>query len=105
MRKHFYLIVEHPDEEKEGCVQISNTRIESGEKNVETTAHIFDEEEGDFLDKRVVSLGYVDFEDESEYEGRVSEAVKDKLSEVDEQHLVNAGLDPDDVFDRTEVDA
>lgn len=47
---------------------------------------------------RIVGRGYVDFADEQEYEETIDDAIKAKLDEIDESHLENAGLDPQEVL-------
>lgn len=99
-RKHLYLITEHEDEERVGGVSFADKRLSRSSKNEETPIHKFDEEAGDFVvaGKRV-SLGYVDFEDEEDYEENALEAMTRKLAEIDEEHLEKAGLDPNEVLD------
>jgi len=99
MRKHFYLVVEnenHP--EREGGVSICDSRAHPSEKNAQTTHHMRNFEAGEEWTKTMVSLGHADFEDEEDYEERVGEACRRKLAEIDEQHLLDAGLDPKEVL-------
>lgn len=98
-RKHFYLVTEHEDSDQVGRVSIGDSRLANGSKNEETAIHTFDEDTGDFeiLGKRV-SMGYIDFESEDDYEENIGDAVRRKLGEIDERHLHKAGLDPNEVL-------
>lgn len=105
MRKHLYLVVEnerYPD--REGGVSIHDTRATPSSKNEQTVQHMRNFETGDEWTVTHVSLGYVDFDDEDEYEEQIGDAVKRKLAEIDERHLIDAGLDPDEVLGGDEDD-
>lgn len=96
MRKHLYLVVEddnYPD--REGGVQILDSRLTPSSKNEQTVHHMRNFETGEEWTKTLVSMGYVDFADEDEYEDNIGDAIKRKLAEIDEQHLRDAGLDPE----------
>jgi len=97
-RKHFYLVVDAPDEDRIGGVDITDTRRMVSEKNKQTTQQFRNLETGDTYTEDAVSLGYHDFDDEEDYEERVGEVVTEKLGEVDERHLEDAGLDPKEVI-------
>lgn len=99
MRKHLYLVVEnerHPD--REGGVSIRDSRAPRSSKNEQTVQHMRNFETGDEWDVTHVSMGYVDFDDEDEYEEQIGDAVKRKLTEIDERHLRDAGVDPEEVL-------
>ena len=98
MRRHFYLIIDSPDEDKIGGVDITEQRYVNSEKNTETRLDKRNLDTNETFSDRVVSLGYYDFEDESEYEARAGEVMLEKLGEIDEKHLENAGLDPEEVL-------
>ncbi len=100
MRKHLYLVVENEEHpEREGGVSVLNTRATPSSKNEQTIHHMRNFETGETWTKTMVSLGYEDFEDEEDYEERLGEVTKRKLAEIDERHLEDAGLDPDEVLD------
>jgi hypothetical protein len=94
MRKHLYLVTEHDKDDRVGGVKVMDQRMSRPEKNNEGPIQKFDKEAGDFYTAgKMVSLGYVDFEDEQDYEENFSEAVKRKLAEIDERWCDKAGLD------------
>jgi len=99
MRKHFYLITEHEDDERVGLIGITDKQFSRVLKNEESPIHVLDEEEEGFriVGKRV-GMGYVDFEDEDDYDDRVGEATRQKLGEIDEEWLDKAGHDSEEVF-------
>jgi len=100
MRKHLYLVIEnerHPG--RNGGVSVRDSRAPRSSKNEQTTQQMRDIETGDEWEVTHVSLGYVDYDDEDEYEEQIGDDMVDKLGEIDEQHLRDAGLDPDEVFD------
>lgn len=98
MRKHFYLITEHRDADRVGLVEVTDTRKAMAEKNVAVTGRKRDLDSGEVYTYRYVSLGYVDFDDEADYEENAGAATRRKLSEIDEQHLADAGVDPKEVL-------
>lgn len=99
MRKHLYLVVENEERpEREGGVQIFDSRLTPSSKNEQTVHHMRNMETGETWEKTLVSMGYVDFDDEDEYEEQIGDAVKRKLTEIDERHLHDAGVDPEDVL-------
>ncbi|WP_323192446.1 hypothetical protein [Halostella sp. PRR32] len=103
MRKHFYLITEHPNEDRVGQIEVTSQRKTPSSKNEETACHKmrFDEERESIEDRFTqmnVSIGYYDFEDEDGYQEQASDVVQSKLEEIDEEHLRKAGLDPEEVF-------
>jgi len=99
MRKHLYLVTEHENEDHVGGIKITDTRLSRSSKNSETPWHKFDEEEKDFVVAgKQVSMGYVDFEDEEDYEDRIADEIQRKLAEIDSEHLEKAGLEPQEVL-------
>jgi len=97
MRKHFYLVTEARDEDRVGGVEATDSRYVNAEKNVETVLHMRNRETGDTWDRKVVSLGYHDFEDEDDYQENSFGVIKQKLGEIDASHLEKAGLEPAEV--------
>lgn len=103
MRKYFYLITEHPEEEKVGLVEETGSRKHQGSKGEETPDHRarIDRETGEIEERytvQVVSLGHADFEGEDDYEERGHEVMLSKLGEIPEKHLEKAGHDPAEVL-------
>ena len=99
MRKHLYLITEHEEEDRVGGVSFMDKRLSRSEKNSETPIHNLDHDKEDFVVVgKQVSLGYVDFDDEDDYEENAVDAMKQKLDEVDRRHLEKAGLEPEEVL-------
>lgn len=98
MRKHLYLIVDSPQEEFVGRVASMDRQRPQVEKNVEGVVDKRNMDTGESYQERLVGLGYHDFEDEAEYEEQFVKVVKGKLGEIDEEHLVKAGLDPQEVL-------
>lgn len=93
LRKHLYLITEHEESGLVGRVVILDHRHSRGVKNEEMPVQTFDEEEGTFgIVGKQVPLGYVDFADEDELHGRLSEEIKRKLGEIDRAYLEKAGV-------------
>jgi len=99
MRKHLYLITEHPDDELVGNVESRSGRYPRAKKNEERPIDKRNIETGETWEERVVGLGYHDFEDEAAYEDteNFAEVVQDKLGEIDAEHLEAAGLTPSEV--------
>jgi hypothetical protein len=99
MRKHLYLITEHEEQDRVGGISITDSRLSRASKNDETPIHQIDHEKEDFVVVgKQVALGYVDFDDEDDYEDRISDEIKRKLAEVDRSHLEKAGLEPEEVL-------
>jgi hypothetical protein len=99
MRKHLYLITEHRDDEKQGQVFAASRRRSRSKKNEERPIQTFDKEAGDFIEiGQQVHLGYVDFEDEADFEEHGFGAIQRKLSEIDACWLEKAGLDTEEVL-------
>lgn len=99
MRKHFYLVVENErHEDREGGVTIFDNRLTPSEKNSQTVHHKRDLETGETWNATYVSLGYYDFEDEDEYVENGVEIIEEKLAEIDEQHLIDSGVEPEEVL-------
>lgn len=102
MRKYLYLITEHDDPGMVGLVKLTGSPIAHAKKNEERviqTLNIEELEQGN-VDRgtyQCVGLGYADFEDEADYEERIEEVVKRKLTEIDGTHLEKAGVSPEAV--------
>jgi hypothetical protein len=105
MRKHFYLVVDHAKDDRVGSVKTTDKRFPTAEKNVETTHTKQNMDTGERYESALVYCGYVDYDSEAEYKASAMDDIIAKLGEIDESHLEAAGLDPDSVFDRTEVEA
>jgi hypothetical protein len=98
VRKHLYLITEHENDDRVGLVTVLDTRLSRSAKNEETPIHVLDEEAKDFRTVgKQVSLGYVDFESEQDYEKAFADELDRKLAEIDDCHLHKAGHDPAEV--------
>jgi hypothetical protein len=95
MRKHLHLITNHPDEDYIGLVEFRDHPVPTVEKNKEGVVKKRNIETGEGYAIRAVGMGYVDFEDEADYEENALPAIKEKLAEIDVEHLENAGLDPE----------
>jgi len=105
VRKHFYLITDHENEDRIGGVSVMDSRLSRPEKNTEGPITVLDEEQKDF--RRVgsqVGLGYHDFVSESAYDNNehVSDVMKRKLDDIDEKWLHKAGLDPEEILPQDE---
>jgi hypothetical protein len=101
VRKHFYLVTEHEDEDRVGGVSIMDSRMSRPLKNKEGPITVLDEDKDGFRDVgKKVGMGYYDFESEDAYEDdeQCVEVMKQKLAEIDEQWLRKAGLDPQEVL-------
>lgn len=106
MRKHLYLITEHPDEDLVGQIKVTESRLDMARKNQERVIQALSGEaieRGEITDEdryeyKVVGLGYADFEDEAAYQLCLPATIKDKLAEIDPDHLRKAGVDPDEVL-------
>lgn len=97
VRKHLYLVTEHEDENVVGGVKIFDTRLSRSAKNSETPITVLDEENGSFRTAgKQVSMGYVDFDSEEDYEARIGDEMERKLAEIDAKHIEKAGLDPEE---------
>lgn len=96
VRKHLYLVVDHPDEEYIGCVRAVNKRYVHPTKNEEAPVDRRNIETNETYTERLVGLGYYDFDSEDDYEERFAEVAQQKLREVDENHLRKVGIDPDE---------
>jgi len=99
VRKHFYLVTEHEEDRRVGCVSIMDQRMSKPLKNEEGRITVLNEEKEDFehVGKKV-GLGYADFENEDDYEARVDDVIKEKLADVDKDWLEKAGLDAEEVL-------
>jgi len=95
MRKYLSLITEHPDESNVGRIESADKPLVSVEKNEECPVQrreVDGEELGDAWTEKHVGLGYVDFEDEEDYEENFADVAIRKLNEIDEKHIEKAGL-------------
>lgn len=94
MRKHFYLITEHPNREFVGRVEITDQRKRcTAEKNAEGVCRKLDLDTGEEYHYHLVGLGYSDFQNEDDYEERAGAVSEDKLHEIDGHYLEKAGLE------------
>ncbi len=99
MRKHFYLVTSHPDDDLVGNVITTDKRkMTTAEKNKEGVCQKRDLETNETWSFHEVGLGYYDFEDEDDYQENAWDVIHQKLGEVDESHLEKAGLDPSEVL-------
>jgi len=98
MRKHLYLITEHPDDSKVGKLEIQDRRHEAAEKNKEVAVQKMGLDSGDRWTYKVVGLGYLDFDSERDYQENIADRYPEKLAEIDEEHIEAAGLDPQEVL-------
>lgn len=92
MRKHLYLITDHPDKEQIGSVEVREKPYIAAEKNDERTINHRDIETDKTHTEEVVGLGYANFDNEMEYNSQIFDVIQDKLREIDERHLQKAGL-------------
>ena len=98
MRKHLLLITEEPkNPELVGNVSFADRRSSHAKKNAERASLMRDTKNGERWERKVVGLGYVDFEDEDDYRSRAGEAARRKLREIDDEHLEKAGIDPTEI--------
>jgi hypothetical protein len=97
MRKHFYLVLEHEQDDYVGAIQIQDHRSDRAFKGDPGPMMVLDEDEGFRTVGRKVGLGYHDFEDETDYEDRIADVIDAKLREVDDEYLDKAGHDPQEV--------
>jgi len=93
MRKNFYLITEHPDEDVVGNVEMTGHRHVRVEKNDEGVVDTRNIETGEETTYRCVGLGYHDFEDEQDYEENAPDIVQEKLAEIDAKWHEKAGIE------------
>lgn len=107
MRKHLYLITDHPDEEKVGLLKITESRLRGAKKNEERTLRAvpksaFEDDDVSIpearFEYRCVGLGYVDFDDEADYDENIADEVDRKLGEIDAEYLEKSGHDPAEVL-------
>lgn len=95
MRKHLYLITEHPDEDYVGNVEMTSHRHERVTKNDEGVIDRRNMETGELTQYRCVGLGYYDFEDEDHYHENAAEVVLRKLADIDSQWHEKADVEPE----------
>jgi len=94
MRKHLALIIEHDDPERVGLIVSYDSRPSRLIKDEPSPIQIFDEDKKGFATVgKKVGLGYVDFEDENDYEKNFGDEAKRKLAEIDAKWVDKAGLD------------
>jgi hypothetical protein len=99
-RKHLYLITEHIDDDRVGCLKITDTRLSSGEKNKETPITKLDDDKRDYSHVgKQVHCGYIDFESEAAYENAEWDTFTDKIKEIDRRWAQKANID-DTVYQR-----
>lgn len=98
MRKHLALIIEHDDAEKVGLVTCYDSPKARLSKNDPSPIQTFDKETGDFSTVgKEVSLGYVDVDDEDEFDEKAGEIIQQKLGEVDEHWLDKADIEREEL--------
>lgn len=95
-RKHLYLVTSHPDEDRVGLVESREKRYEMAEKNEERRVDKRNLDTGEGFTMKVVGLGFHVFQSDTPSGERFSEVAKDKLAEIDDEHLESAGFDPED---------
>jgi len=94
MRKHLELITEEPKNPHHiGNVELTDSRTPRVKKNVETVHDMRNIETDETWERKVVGMGYVDFDDQDHYESSCGEEVERKLAEIDEKHLEKAGIE------------
>lgn len=94
MRKYLYLVLDSPDEDTIGNVEVHDTpKTTMAEKNQPGPTHIRDLETGETWTEQHVGLGYYDFEDEADYEENIFDVMRTKLREIDQDHLDDAGVE------------
>lgn len=96
MRKWLYLILDHRDSDRVGLIEISETHsATTATKNEVGYRHKLNKETGERWKQKEVGLGCADFEDEDDYEDRVGDVISDKLDDIDDEYLAEAGLEPE----------
>lgn len=98
-RDHLYLITSHPEDSHVGCIERREKRYEMAKKNEEARVDKLNGETGERFTMKVVGLGYHDFESDDPDEETFVRVYQEKLSEIDEDHLREAGLDPEEVLE------
>lgn len=97
MRKHMYLIVEHPNDSLVGQVEVTDRARPQAEVNSVGRVDKRNLETDNSFTMKVVGLGYHDFEDEADIDNRFKEVLDEKLARIDEEYLEQAGMDPQEV--------
>lgn len=92
MRKHLYLITEHPDPDMVGLIETTGRRHPTAPKNEEGVVQLRNVETDDVIEHKVVGLGYADIEESTPNE-EVARIIEGKLTEIDERHLEKAGIE------------
>jgi len=95
VRRHLYLITDHPTEDYIGKVEAREAPYQRAEKNVERPVDKLNIDTGERCEVSIVGLGYHDFADRDDYDERFKPVVDRKLREVDQQHLDKAGIEVD----------
>lgn len=102
MRKHLKLITDDEREDEViGNTVFTDSQSPTVEKNVERVQFMRDWSDGnpgETWDRWVVGMGYVDFDDEDDYEARAADEMQRKLGEIDDEHLRKAGIEPAEVL-------
>ena len=94
MRKYLYLITEHPDDDMVGKVVITDKpKLTGAQKNKEGVCQKRNLDTGETWQYQEVGLGYADFDDEEDYEERISDVIDEKFDEIDDEHLEKAGIE------------
>ena len=95
MRKHLYLITDHPDDDYVGNVEMTTHRHERVTKNEEGPIDRRNMETGELTQYSCVGLGYHDFDDEDDYHENAGDVVQEKLAEIDAKWHEKAGVEPE----------
>lgn len=96
MRKYFYLVTEHEDEDRTGGVSVHDSPMSRPTKNEEGAITVLDEDEEGFQEiGKKVGLGYHDFEDEDEYNDNelLADVMQAKIRSVDREWARKAGVE------------
>lgn len=97
VRKHLYLLVSHPDEELEGLIESREKPYPTGKKNEVRRVDKRNLDTGDGFTIKVVGLGYHDFQSADPDGETFTSVAEKKLAEIDDEHLREAGMDPEEV--------
>ena len=95
MRKHLYLITDHPNEDYVGNVEMTGHRYTRVEKNDEGVVDTRNIETGEETTYWCVGLGYHDFDDHDDYEENAADVVQEKLAKIDAKWQEKAGVEPE----------
>lgn len=94
MRKHLYLIVSHPDDQIEGTVEVTDRPRQRAQKNKRLQVDKRNVKTDESYVETVVGMGYADFDGEEDYEERGARVIREKMGEINNQHLEAVGADP-----------